>query len=141
MSSEEKKRSYSLKGLEEPKELIGEEVVVPIETVQREARKIANTKDEQNKKIGEDFVPDAMKKGEPLEGKIIAYNEETRKYKVEIEKIDFPLYFSRNEIIIKKIENLKLTWALNRPNIPNRPKSDIDSDTDSDAEEVMKFKF
>jgi len=125
MSSEEKKRTYSLK---EGKELIDEEVVVPIQTVEKEAREIA-------KNLGKGFVPDAMKKGIPLDGVIIGYDEKTRKYQVQIDEIKFTLQFFRDEIIVKKIENLKLTAALNRPN------SDTDSDTDSDAEEVMKLKF
>ena len=128
------------------KELIGAEVVVPFVRVKQEARKIANTKDKQNKKIGEEFVPDAMKKGEPLEGKIIAYDEETRKYKVEIEEIGFPLYFSRNDIIVAKLGNKKDMEYLKVIEDYNA-RCDTDSDEEevqplvTDTETKMKFKF
>ena len=132
--------------LKKGKQLIGADVVVPIDTLKREAKKIANTKDEQNKKLGEDFVPDAMKEGKPLRGKIIGYNEETRKYQVKIDKIAFPLYFSRNDIIVAKLgdkkdmEYLKVIEEYNA-------NCDTDSDEDvvqqpvTDTETKMKFKF
>lgn len=115
------------------KELIGEQVVVPFDTVKQEARKIANTEG-----LGEEFVPDAMKEGGPLRGKIIGYNEETRKYQVEIDKLDFPLYFFRSQIIVANTEDFKMIEDYNA-------RCETDSDEDEvippDTETKMKLKF
>ena len=119
--------------LKEGKQLIGEDVVVPIDAVKREAREIA-------KNLGDEFVPDAMKKGEPLRGKITGYNEELRKYEIEIDKIDFPLYFSIKDLIVAKLEYLNLIEDHNA-------RCETDSDEDevqplvTDTETKMKLKF
>lgn len=117
------------------KELIGEQVVVPFDTVKQEARKIANTEG-----LGEEFVPDTMKEGERLRGVITGYDEKTRKYQVEIDKLNFPLYFFRNEIIFVNTEDLNLIEDYNA-------RCETDSDEDevqplvTDTETKMKLKF
>lgn len=118
MSTEKPK--YSRK---EGKDLIDEEVVLPINIVKEEARKIA-------KALGKDVVPEEMLQDEPLEGKIIGYDEKTRKYQVQVDKAKVTLYIFRNEFIVAKkgMEDLKLTAELNRPN----------SDTESDEEELVE---